>query len=187
LAENECRWDRPDEAVAAALEARLRDDQERVDQAVQVLIRCKHMRIFIVCFCIKKRKEDREYNQKIQNEKALAQEQSQVICIVHCAVLCDIHFQSKIQRIMNEWLKPPRAVRQRNIVELLNTADTVIPFVATAGEELIAALRSLNIKSSSAEEVLKMIFDILYASILFQIRKGYMKTARIIHPDKISG
>lgn len=31
------RWDRPDEAVAAAMESRLREEEQRVEQAVQVV------------------------------------------------------------------------------------------------------------------------------------------------------
>jgi hypothetical protein len=39
------RWDRPDDSVVAAMEARLRDEEQRVGQAVQV-------RHAMACVCV---------------------------------------------------------------------------------------------------------------------------------------
>ena len=57
-----------------------------------------------------------------------------------------------MRAIIAEWVKPARAVRQRNIGELLNTVDSIL-----IADEFLAVkdfgLKSLNIKTSTPDEV----------------------------------
>lgn len=103
---------------------------------------------------VQRRKEDREIAARIESEKTLALEQ----------------LQSKIQAILKKWLKPPGAVRERNIAELLSTVSEVVPLISGDVFACSDAVKCLSLKNSSPED----------------IRRCYMKIVRLIHPDKIS-
>lgn len=130
------RWDRPDDNISAALEARLMEEQKRVDLAVQ------------------RRKKEILENVKLQEDRAIQYDL----------------LQHKIQGIIAEWLKPPRALRERNIVELLNTVSEIVPMLKNDTFASSEYLTRLSVQEATPD----------------QVRKCYMRIVRLIHPDKIS-
>lgn len=61
--------------------------------------------------------------------------------------------QAQIQTAMSKWRKPPGAVRERNVVELLKSVGDVVTLVSGDNFVNSAAIRELNYKDSSGDEV----------------------------------
>jgi hypothetical protein len=102
--------------------------------------------------------------------------------------------QSTVDAIVSNWVKPKGAIRQRNVVELLNTISEVVALLAENDFATSSTVKNLDMKTSSFEEVIKLVlcywmsYQCLNYFLRFdQVRKCYMQIVRVIHPDKISG
>lgn len=123
------RWDRPDFTVMEAVDARIKESQSQIDEAVQ------------------RRKAEREVIKSQEAEKAAVSEQLKI----------------KIKTAIEKWRCLPNN-RTAGIIEMLSTLDKILPTCIPQG------FLTLNAANAAPSDV----------------RKGYMRAVRLIHPDKLS-
>lgn len=156
------RWDRPTKDLAAAVAARVEASQRQVEEAM--LVCCLLLQYFSKNS--QRRKQERETEQAIQQAKEEVAEQ----------------FQSHVRSMIDKW-KRSRTVRdsEKGMPELIITLPDIMGFYIFPEHIANLALTS----SSSPSEVCFVLSDVLY--LLLQVKKAYLKTVKVIHPDKLPG
>ena len=124
------RWDRPDFAVMEAVDTRLKESQNQIDEALE------------------RRRAEREVIKKKEADKQMVSEQ----------------LRQEMKTTIQKWRTRPRG-QLADIVEMLNTLDGVLPECVSKGQVVVKTAPPI---SSS------------------DVKKGYMKAVRLIHPDKLS-